>query len=82
MSDVWGIAATFYNMLTGAMVRDLGYGRDPINVILNQPPVPIRQRDPSIPRRLPAEVDRALRDDPAERYQTADEFRQPLKEVL
>lgn len=82
VSDVWGIAATFYNMLTGAMVRDLGYGRDPLNVILNQPPVPIRQRAPSVPRPLPAVVDRALREDPAERYQTADEFRQSLIEVL
>jgi hypothetical protein len=82
VSDVWGIAATFYNMLTGAAVRNFGSGVDPIAVILAQPPVPIRQRDPSIPRQLAAVIDRALRDDLAERYQTAREFREALREVL
>jgi hypothetical protein len=82
VSDVWGIAATFYNMLTGAFVRDFGSGQDPIAVILAQPPVPIRQRDRSVPQQLAAVIDRALRDDPAERYQTAGEFREALRKVL
>ena len=82
VSDGWGIAATFYNMLTGAFVRDIGFGRDPINVILSQPPVPIRKRDSSIPRRLAAVIDQALSDDVVERYQTAEAFRQALEGTL
>jgi len=82
VSDVWGIAATFYHMLAGAFVRDFGSGQDPVNIILSQPPVPVRKRDASIPRDLAKVIDRAFSDDIAERYQTAGEFRDALAGVL
>ncbi len=43
VSDVWSLAATFYNMLTGSYPRDFGAGRDPIEVILQDEPISIRQ---------------------------------------
>jgi len=81
-TDVCGMAATFYNMLTGTFWRDFPPGRDPVNIILNDPYVPIRERDRSVPRRLAAVIDRAASDDTKERYQTAAEFRGALAEVL
>ena len=82
VSDVWGMAATFYNMLTGALVRDFPPGKDPINIILSEPPVPIRNRDPSLPAGLAAALDRALADEPGDRFPTAAEFRSALVAVL
>ena len=51
-ADVWAMAATFYNMLTGCYPRDFPDGRDPWPVILETAAVPIRQRNPAIPPRL------------------------------
>lgn len=81
-TDVCGMAGTFYNMLTGAFWRDFVQYRDPINIILNEPVIPIRDRDRSIPRRLAAVIDRAASDDTRQRYQSAAEFRAALVEVL
>jgi hypothetical protein len=81
-TDVGGMAGTFYNMLTGAFWRDFAQYRDPINIILNEPVIPIRDRDRSIPRRLAAVIDRAASDDTRQRYQSAAEFRAALLEAL
>ena len=45
VSDVWSIGATFYCMLTGQFPREFTKGRDPMDVILNEEAIPIRQRD-------------------------------------
>jgi pSer/pThr/pTyr-binding forkhead associated (FHA) protein len=81
-TDVCGMAATFYNLLTGCFWRDFPSDRDPINVLLSEPVIPIRRRDPALPRGLAAVIDRAASDDPAQRYPTAREFRDALLEVL
>jgi serine/threonine protein kinase len=81
-TDVCGMAATFYTMLTGCFWRDFRSDRDPINVLLSEPVIPIRQRDPGLPRDLAAVIDRAASDRPADRYPTAREFRDALLEVL
>lgn len=82
ISDVWGAAAVFYNMITGELVRDFSRYRDPINVILGQDPVPIRERDASVPPGLARVIDRALSDDLTERYQTVRDFREAITAVL
>ncbi|ROO52210.1 serine/threonine protein kinase [Micromonospora sp. Llam0] len=80
--DVWAAAACLYRMLTGTSPRDFPADRDPWQVVLDHPPVPIRQRDASIPAVLAMVVDRALRDDPAIECQDAAELRDQLREVL
>jgi serine/threonine protein kinase len=45
VSDVWSMGATIYNMLTGTFPYHFTKGRDPIDVILNDNIVPIRQHD-------------------------------------
>jgi hypothetical protein len=76
------MAATFYNMLTGALPRDFRPGLHPLRVILSEPPVPIRQRDPSIPATVAEVIDRAMSDSLAQRYPTALAFREALVAVL
>ena len=80
--DVWSIAATFYHMLTGSIPREIRRGVDPIAAILSGAIVPIRQRDPGVPKKFADVVDRALLNDPMQRYQDAGEMRRALENAL
>jgi hypothetical protein len=82
VSDVWSIAATFYYLLCGAHPRQFTRGRDPIEVILQDDAVPLRQRAPEIPPAIAAIIDRALDNAPDRRYQDAGEMRQAMESVL
>ena len=81
-SDVWSIAATFYNMLCGRYPHDFPDGVDPMEIVLGAKPVPIRTRHPGIPHGLAAVVDQALAVSPAARYPSATEFRAALQDAL
>lgn len=80
--DVWGMAATLYNMLTGAHPRDFARDADPWQVILTTAAVPILERNSSIPKRLAEVIDTALIDKPDIRIKTAAELRQNLKQAM
>jgi eukaryotic-like serine/threonine-protein kinase len=80
--DVWAMAATLYELLTGTVPRDFPRGSEPFLVVLHQDTVPIRQRNSSIPRRLAEVIDRALQDKPEIGFQTAFAFKQALEEAL
>lgn len=76
--DVWALAACLYNALTGAYPRDFPPGRDPWQVILQTAPVPIRRRDPKVPKPLATIIDKALTESPRIGYQSAADLRQAL----
>jgi serine/threonine protein kinase len=82
VSDVWSIAATFYFMLTGAFPYPFTKQRDPIDVILNEPIVPIEKRDMTLPRNLCACMNKALSSKAQDRYPTAGEFIRSLSSTL
>lgn len=82
VSDVWGIGATFYFVLTGYFPRNRSEKDDAIDVILNKEAVPIRKRSPDIPDRVAAVIDRALKTEVSERFQSAGEMREALKQAL
>ena len=75
VSDVWSLGATFYNALTGRYPLEFAPQRDPMEVILHDEPIPLRQREPSIPVPVAEVIDRALATDAAQRFQTAAEMR-------
>ena len=77
--DVWSMAATLYNMLTGELPREEKPGQDLIDVILRGKIVPIQKRDRDVPRAIVEILERALDNDPEQRYPTAAEFRDALK---
>jgi serine/threonine protein kinase len=54
----------------------------PFHIILDETPIPIRQRDPSIPEPLAAVVDRSVRKEIGDRFQAAVDFRRALQMVL
>ncbi|MCP4400088.1 MAG: protein kinase [bacterium] len=75
-TDVFSLAAIFYEMITGHWVRDgfqalfdrckqsgcLPSISDYLHVIVTHPPVPIRKRNPNIPEALAKVIDRALKE--------------------
>ena len=80
--DVWSIAATYYNMLTGQFPRDFRRGRDMMQAVLQSPVVPIRRRNSSIPSRVAGVIDKALAEKPKDRYQDAGEMLKAMTKVL
>jgi eukaryotic-like serine/threonine-protein kinase len=50
----------------------------PANIILNEEPKPVLQRNPSLPARLAAVIDKAVRKEVKSRYQSAAQFREEL----
>jgi serine/threonine protein kinase len=81
ISDLWSLAAVFYHTITGWFPLDFR-GRNAVEVILTEEPVPLHQRDDSIPIAVANVIDRALRTEPAHRYQTAAEMKAALDEAF
>ena len=75
--DVWAVAASLYNMLTGKYPRDFTKV-DPFVAILKRSPIPIRERNTAIPQYLAEVIDLALIDNPQLHFKTAKDFKQAL----
>jgi serine/threonine-protein kinase len=80
--DVWAMAASLYNMLTGSPPREFSRTKDVWQTILETAPVRIRDRDPSIPKSLADVIDQALIDEPSISFKSAADFRQALAGAL
>src|SRR6185295_8056593 len=67
-ADVYSLAMMVYEMLTGALPFDEGHNFVTIAMVkMRDEPMPMRTRDPAIPRLLDEVVLSALRREPAER---------------
>lgn len=64
------------------MIMKLERIQHPFRIILSEEPIPVRQRDASVPDRLALVVDRAVKRDPTERFQSAAQFRDALRGAL
>ncbi len=78
--DIWAVAACLYNMLTGSFPRN--FIGDPFLAILQNDPVPIRQRDATIMQPLAQVIDLALVDKPEIHFKSAAEFKRALLSAL
>ena len=78
-SDIYSLGAVLYEALTG---RPPFTGDSPVAVAykqVNESPIPPSQVKADVPPRIDAVVMRSLAKNPANRYQTADEFRADLE---
>jgi len=82
VSDVWSMGATIYNVLTGQFPYPFDRKRDPIDIILNEDVVPIRQRDASIPKPLATVIDKATAKRHKNRFGDATEFLEAIRKAL
>lgn len=80
--DVWAMAATLYNLLTGQTPREFPDGKDPWLVVLESDAVPILTRNPAIPPKLAEVIDHALKEEPEIPFKTAADFKQALENAL
>ena len=79
--DVWGLVATLYYMLSGAAPRGDDFGQNPLRMILEKEPVPIKSVAPRTPDKLAELIDSALDDKKALKFKTALAFKKALVSV-
>jgi serine/threonine protein kinase len=72
-TDVYSLGSTLYAALTGIIPED-GLARAMDNAQLT----PLRKRNSKISRRLAAAIEQSMAIDPADRFQTAEEFKKAL----
>jgi serine/threonine-protein kinase len=80
LADLYATAATLYYMLACKYVYDeAAGGGDLIRMLLEEPPIPIRERRPDVPKALAEVIQKCLARDPKERYPDASLMREALK---
>jgi len=81
-TDIYSLGTVLYEMLAG---RPPFMGESPVAVAykqVNEAPIPPSQINADVPPRLDAVVMRSLSKNPANRYQTAQEFSEDLERVI
>ena len=78
VSDVWSFAASLYQLLTGKFPYRFDPKRDPIDIILNENPVPIGERMAGLAKDVAAVIDRALVRNPKDRFPDAGKLQASL----
>ena len=78
--DVWATAATLFYMLTGKTPRNFS---DPTNLnrIFENPPAPLWDYNPYVPKVIANVIDSALDDRQTFRFKTADQLKFALQEA-
>jgi eukaryotic-like serine/threonine-protein kinase len=80
LADLYATAATLYYMLTCQYVYDESAGGgDLIRMLLEESPIPIRDRRPDVPQGLAEVIRKCLARDPKERYPDAASMRKAIK---
>jgi eukaryotic-like serine/threonine-protein kinase len=80
-SDLFSFGSILYEMLTGRLPFHKDSGIATLLAIIRQEPAPLAELAPDTPEALQEIVNRCLRKDPGERFQTAAELRAALREV-
>ena len=81
-ADVWAIAATFYFMLTGQLVRRSRRNENWLMTVYRDDIIPIANHHPAIPPELALVLDQALQSNPEKRFRTAAHMLKALESVL
>lgn len=78
-SDIFSFGAMLYQMIAGRKPFKGENNLDIIASILHKEPLPLNELEPAVPNRLMAIVNRALRKDAADRFQSIDEMLYELR---
>jgi eukaryotic-like serine/threonine-protein kinase len=80
-ADIWAVGATLYRAFTGAAPFANQSIAQHISSLLQLPVPPVRLQAPVISEQLGAVIDHALRREPADRWQSAEEMREALAAI-
>jgi len=94
-ADVYSMGVSLYYLLTAkfpfnfpspaellmGLVEGKGV-KDPILIILEDPRIPIRKKNPRIPKKLAKVVDKSIKRDKSKRYQSAAEFKEAILSAI
>jgi eukaryotic-like serine/threonine-protein kinase len=80
-SDIFSFGIVLYEMLTGKQPFEGESAIDTISAIIHKEPVPLNQLTSDLPRELQHIVEKTLRKDREERYQTAKDLLIDLKDL-
>ena len=80
-SDIYALGATLYHLLTGVKPPDAVVRAAAIISLQADPLAPAHNLNPAVGEELSAVLDRAMAQNPGERYATAAEFREALRRL-
>jgi len=78
-SDIWGVGATLFMVITGEAVHAGGDAKTKLIATARTPARPIRDVAPHVPRAVASVIDRALAFDKARRWADANAMREALR---
>ncbi|MCI0602214.1 protein kinase [bacterium] len=81
-TDIYGIGATLYESISGHRPFEGATGIETLMKVLQEEPVPLRRRDPAIPRDLESIVMKCLEKAPYRRYESAGKLSEDLDRYL
>ncbi|HRI65781.1 MAG TPA: serine/threonine-protein kinase [Polyangium sp.] len=81
-TDIWAMGVVLYELLTGKVPFDGEMIFQVIQEILNKTPALPTEHRPSLPWEVDKIIERALRKDPAQRYETIEEFARDVRQML
>jgi serine/threonine protein kinase len=81
-SDVWGLGAVLYQLVTGRPPYDGNHAMEVVAKILRDPLVPADQVQPKAPKELLAIISKCLRKERSQRYPSASQVAQDLEAFL
>lgn len=80
-ADTYSAGLTLYELLTTELPFEKK-SKDPVLIVLEDQPVPIKDKNPEIPASLTAVVDKSIQKDGKERFRSAAEFREEIERAM
>lgn len=80
-ADIYSVGLCLYELLTAELPFPKK-GKDPVLIVLEEKPIPIKEKNPNIPPLLAEIADRAVRKNAKERFGAASEFRKATEQIM
>jgi len=81
-SDIFSLGILFYELLTGMKPFAKDDKGDVLEKIIRKHPVPVRRRNPAVPRSFGRIIRKCLRKKPGRRFQDVQQIKKPLERYL
>lgn len=80
-SDLYSLGATFFRMLTGKTLFHGAHAQEILRQQVKEEPPSVRELRPDVPEKIAAILQRLVRKDPAERFQSASQLIEEIERI-